>query len=118
MISQIMNQAINAGHNALRSNVPNPMIVSGQGQNYYVSEGACGFAWINVYKYEGKTIRVNSKIGKELKMNGFRKSYNGAWQYWVSDGGQSVSRKEAYANAFANVLKQYGFEAYADSRLD
>ena len=37
---------------------------------------------------------------------------------WVSEGGQSMERKEAYARAYADVLRAAGIEAYAGSRMD
>jgi hypothetical protein len=47
--------------------------------------GACGFAWVNVYK-----VRSNSKLGKALQEVGFRKDYSGAMQLW----NQVVARPE------------------------
>lgn len=43
---------------------------------------------------------------------------SGGLQYWVSQGGQSMQRKEAFARAFASVLKANGIDAFADSRMD
>jgi hypothetical protein len=36
----------------------------------------------------------------------------------VSEFGQSVDRKAAYAGAYAQVLRNSGIDCYADSRLD
>ena len=36
----------------------------------------------------------------------------------ASEGGQSIERKEAYAAAYAAVLKANGIDAYPNSRLD
>jgi len=81
------------------------------GQDRY----ACGFAWVNVYGVKG-----NTKLGKAMKAAGFSKSYDGAWQIWnpSNHGAQNVDTKEAGAVAAAEVLKRYGFTAYAGSRLD
>jgi hypothetical protein len=77
--------------------------------------GACGFAWVNVYK-----VRSNSKLGKALSAVGFRKSYTGGlqlWNQWWS--GQSVDAAEHGATAYAQVLVQeLNVEAYSGSRLD
>ena len=37
---------------------------------------------------------------------------------WWQEFGQSVEQKEAYADAYADVLQKYGIKAYAGSRLD
>lgn len=76
---------------------------------------ACGFAWVNVYG-----VKLSTKKGKEMMAVGFRKSYQGGIELWNPSGSpvQNVDIKEAGAQAYANVLKRYGFEAYAASRLD
>jgi hypothetical protein len=78
---------------------------------------ACGFAWVNVYG-----VRSNSKLGKALQSAGFRKDYTGSLQIWNPSGHptQSISVKEAGADAYAEVLKQkLGLEkVYSGSRMD
>ena len=77
--------------------------------------GACGFAWVNVYK-----VRSNSKLGKALAEVGFRKGYGGGlqlWNHWWP--GQSVDAAEHGATAYAQVINQeLSVEAYSGSRLD
>jgi hypothetical protein len=75
----------------------------------------CGFAWIDIYG-----IRSNSKVGKALQAAGFRKSYTKSLQMWNPSKFpcQNVDTLEAGASAAAAVLKKYGIEAYAGSRLD
>jgi len=78
--------------------------------------GACGFAWVNVYK-----VRSNSKLGKALTTVGFRKSSTGGLQLWNSWWhGQSVDAAEHGATAYAITMKQeLGIEdIYSGSRLD
>ena len=77
--------------------------------------GACGFAWVNVYK-----IRSNSKLGKALQSVGFRKAYGGGLQQWNKWWpGQSVDAAEHGAVAYAKVMEEAVGEAfYAGSRLD
>ena len=78
---------------------------------------ACGFAWVNVWG-----VRSNSKLGKALQAAGFRKDYTGSLQLWNPSGHhtQSISVKEAGADAYADVLKQkLGLEkVYSGSRMD
>lgn len=47
-----------------------------------------------------------------------RKNYGGGWCIWVRAYGQSMTRKEAYANHFAAKLREYGIDAHSESRLD
>jgi hypothetical protein len=44
--------------------------------------------------------------------------YGGGVTYWVSQFGQSVDRKAAFAGAFAKVLRENGIQATAGDRLD
>ena len=87
------------------------------GQDRY----ACGFAWVTVWpEHKGNTTagKAERKILAEL---GFKKDWTGkAYQYWNPSryGCQNVDTLEEGARAAADVLKNYGFKAYADSRLD
>jgi hypothetical protein len=79
---------------------------------YYVEDGLCGFAWVNIKP-------ANSKFANWLKKQGLaRKGTYGGLSMWIRDYNQSVQKKEAYAHAFAKVLQDAGINAYADSRLD
>jgi hypothetical protein len=115
-------QAEAAGRAAADAAVPVPMIVGEETSpfsgiidhskpTYFVSDGLCGFAWV---KFAGNTGfgRWAKKAGKA------RPSYGGGLQVSVFGYGQSVARKEAYAQAFADVLREAGVTAYAESRLD
>jgi len=105
---------LEAGMNAL----PEPMTVTEAdlmgnpiGRSWTVSEGACGFAWV--------TFAGNTPWGRWAKAQGIAsKGYPKGLQIWVSEFNQSVDRKEAYAQAYAKVLREHGIEAYAQSRLD
>ena len=79
-----------------------------------VSEGVCGFAWISM---KMNTPENRKFISWAKKQNLISKTHEGFW-FWVSDYNQSMTRKEAYANAFANVLREHGIKCYADSRMD
>jgi len=76
---------------------------------------ACGFAWVDIYGVKG-----NTKLGKALTVNGFRKSYTKSLQMWNPSKFpcQNVDTLEEGAQAAAAVFKKYGFTAYAGSRLD
>jgi len=83
-------------------------------KTYYVDEGPCGYAWVNIYP-------GNSRLANQYKKLGIaRASYNGGVEYWVSEFGQGVDRKEAYALAYAAKLRELTGEEriYAGSRLD
>jgi hypothetical protein len=85
----------------------------------YVSDGPCGFAWISV-KPQNKG---NTKLGKEerkvLESENFRHNdYEKNYQLWISAFNQSLQKKEAYARAYAKVLRDSGINAYAGSRMD
>lgn len=111
-----------AGKAAAEAAIPVPIVVgeetspfSGQVDyskpTYFVSEGLCGFAWV--------TFKGNTAWGRWAKKTGVAKpAYGGGLQVWISGYGQSVTRKEAYAAAFAQVLRDNGVTAYAGSRLD
>jgi hypothetical protein len=77
---------------------------------------ACGFAWVDVY-----VDRTNSKQAKELIAAGFKKDYKPkCLSMWDPAGlpTQSISVKEAGANAYATYLQGLGLTAYGCSRLD
>jgi hypothetical protein len=83
-------------------------------------QGACGFAWVNIYEHEGAKIKGNTRIGKAMKAAGVRQDYTRAFQIWNPSGYpvQNLDVLEAGARAAADTLRKYGFTAYAGSRLD
>jgi hypothetical protein len=85
------------------------------GGNEYGEPMYCGFAWVDV------KIRSNSKLGQAMQAQGFRKSYQAGYlQLWdpAEHRGQSMDCKEAGAQAYAEVLREYGINAYMGSRAD
>jgi len=117
----VYQEAHEAGLVAGKGAIPAPMIVqehanqlddnSAVKKEYYVSEGCCGFAWVNVRdRVFGNWLKA---VGK-----GSHDSYYGGVTIWVGEFGQSITRKEAYAGAFAGVLEAHGIEAGSNSRLD
>ena len=89
------------------------------GREMYAQIGerdACGFGWVDVF-----VDRTNSKQAQELIKAGFRKDYKPkCLSMWDPAGipTQSISVKEAGAQAYAEFLRQLGFKAYAGSRMD
>ena len=76
--------------------------------------GYCGFAWVKVSE------KASTKLGRALKTVGFRKEYGGGLSLWNPGGSftQSMDIKETGARAYAEVLRQYGIDAYMCSRAD
>lgn len=108
-------KAVSAGQAAGQAASPPAMHIRDMqtGQVWREPEGMCGFAWVNVRP-------GNCPFANWLKKNGHaRPSCEGGVQIWISSFNQSVARKEACANAMAEVFRQeLGVNAYADSRLD
>jgi hypothetical protein len=78
---------------------------------YYVADGPCGYAWVK--------IKGRGAFAKWAKQTGVaRPSALGGYTIYPSLMTQSIERKEAWANAYAQVLRDHGIEAYVDSRLD
>jgi hypothetical protein len=108
-----------AGHAAL----PEPMVVTPDSmtlngrpflnKTYVVPDGVCGFAWV--------TVPGNSSFAKWRKKMGGRAEreyYGGCCIKWVAEFNQSMTRKEAYAEAMARVLNEGGVPARSHSRID
>ena len=121
---EIYSQAHSEGMRAGQGCTPTPMVV-GQPttplgndidydkETYYVSDGVCGFAWVNIKPNRGAFV-------KYLKENdiGRKDNYYGGYTVWVREFGQSMARKENYARAFTKVLSDNGITAYNMSRMD
>lgn len=81
--------------------------------NSFATEGCCGFAWVKIRP-------ATSPFAKWLKATGkvTHVAYGGGYDIWCRCGGQSMTRKEAWADAFVTVLKKHGIEGVAQSRMD
>jgi hypothetical protein len=120
--SRLFDRAHAAGVAAGTKAVPVAMIVAEAdglssrpkkgGQVWLAEEGACGFAWVVIKPARGAFVEWL----KERKIG--HKHYHGGYEYPVHDFNQSIARKEAYAHAFASVLRDAGLNAYPGSRLD
>src|SRR5437763_1741627 len=80
--------------------------------NEYGRVDKIGFAWVVVRPGNGHFARWARKYGKG------RAGYGGGLHIWVREFNQSITRKEAYAIAFAEILREAGVRAFSDSRLD
>ena len=115
-------RAHTAGHAAATKTTPRAIVVGeakGLFSNeidfskptFYESEGCCGFAWVS---FPG-----NKPFGRWAKKEGLARShYPSGLCIWISDYGQSVERKSAYAEAYAKVLRDAGVVASSGDRLD
>jgi hypothetical protein len=80
----------------------------------------CGFAWVNIWNFNGDKIKGNTKMGKMLKAAGLRQNYLKAFEIWnpAKLPVQSLNILEEGAEAAAKVFRRYGFDAYSGSRMD
>lgn len=124
-MSALWKRAHEAGRAAAEASTPRPMIVSQHAdslddrspvvQQWFVGDGACGFAWIHFYPATQPFVRWLRRQGRE---GVGRKGYPGGWDVSIFEHNQSVERKLAHARAAAAVLKEAGVRCYAESRLD
>lgn len=120
---ELFNKADKAGMEAVESLNVTPMVVQSHAnplddnspvtESYYIPDGPCGFAWVKIRPARGKFVNWLKK--QEI---GRTDSYAGGYVIWVSKFNQSMQKKECYARAFANVLKESGIDAYSQSRMD
>ena len=111
-----------AGLAAAERMTPTPMVVQERAnmlddaspvtRSWYVADGVRGFAWIIVRPGTCSFARWL------VKQNKGERTYHGGIQVWVSEFGQSMDRKMAYASAFAKALRINGVKAYSGSRMD
>ena len=110
----IINKADKAGKDAVNKLQVNPMVVENTqtGEQWFVEDGACGFAWVSIHP-------ATSSFARWLKKQGIgSKGYDSGLKIWIHDYNQSVQKKETYAWAYAEVLRDSGYKAYSGSRLD
>jgi hypothetical protein len=110
--ADLYDRAEEAGREAAEAAVPVPMVVSGY-EHDPVMDGVCGFGWVVVHP-------GNCSCALWAKQNkGARAEYpRGMCVRYVGEYNQSMTRKEAFANAFAEVLQGEGIKAYGRSRMD
>lgn len=133
--SKIWAEARDAGLAAGAEHAPTPMIVGSPRvpflderidptkKVWHVPEGVCGFAWVHLENGRSGFARwaLNVKVNEYGHTLG-----NKAWEWgrykgvdiWCGEFGQSLERKEKWARAAAEVLRGYGIDASARSRMD
>ena len=120
---KLLERAHLMGMDAGRASTPTPMIVGSPStpfgsdidyskKTYFVEGGACGFAGVVIKPARGKFVSYLKSIGIG------NKHYYGGYYVSVREFGQSLARKEAYAEAYAKVLSEVGMRCYVDSRMD
>jgi len=110
-IAAILIEANERGRIAADEAQPQLIQVKDQDGRVFDPFPICGFASVRVKGLRGKAL-------EEFKRRGFEKSYGGGQSLWVSDYNQSYDLKSAYARAYAKTLKEHGFNAWSESRLD
>ena len=110
-IAAILIEANERGRIAAAEAQPELIQVKDQDGRVFDPFPICGFAEVRVKGLKGKTLA-------EFKRRGFQKHYSVGQYLWVSDYNQSYDLKSAYARAYAKTLKEHGFNAWSESRLD
>ena len=120
---KLLEKAHLMGMDAGRGSTPTPMIVGSPSTpfgsdidyskpTHFVESGVCGFAGVVIKPARGKFVSYLKSLGMG------HKHYYGGWYVSVHEFGQSLTRKEAYARAYAKVLSEEGMSCYVDSRMD
>lgn len=119
-------EAVQAARKAAAEAVPTPMVVGTPttplGNDidlnkdvWFVSDGVCGFGWVKVKPARGAFVTYAKK-----RNLGYSDTYAGGYDFMMGriTQSQSLTRNEAAARAFAEVLNGYGIKATAHSRID
>ena len=122
MYAELIARAHAAGVVASLAAQPTPMVVYHAGidgqqlpntPTYYESEGVCGFGWVEVRPRRGpfvKWARANG-VGRDDR-------YSKCHRIRSPLATQSYTRNVAYAEAYAEVLREAGINATGTGRLD
>ena len=113
---KIVDRAKTAANKAGAKVIPTPMNVSGFGITETVSEGMCGFAWVNI-SGRGKFAQWMKKEGY-TSPNYAGKGFNIWSSVFYDYNGQSYDRKVGAMEAVSRVLSENNIKAYASGRLD
>ena len=126
----LMRKAHEAGMAAGTAAMPPTMIVSKHAnpmddsspvvKEWIVPDGPCGFASVTIRPANSRAAKVMAEVF-DGKFGGraSRNSYSGGMMLWIYEFNQSLVRKEAYAHAFADTLRNAGIDRVSsDSRMD
>lgn len=104
-IKEIVNEALEAASKAAEKH-----IVENPGVWY-----PCGFSWVRIKPARGKLITYL----KEQEL-GRTDEFEGGYVIWNPSNNptQWMDAKHEGSKAFAEVLKKYGFKAFAQTRID
>ena len=129
-LKSLMRKAHEAGMAAGKAAMPPTMIVSKHAnplddssrvvKEWIVPDGPCGFASVTIRPANSRAAKVMAEVF-DGKFGGraSRNSYSGGMMLWIYEFNQSMVRKEAYAHAFAEVLRNAGIErVHSESRMD
>jgi hypothetical protein len=105
--------ALTIGRKAGLDCTPVPMIVNGTDRSFFVGDGVCGFAWIEIRPARGGLVTYLKK-----SKQGYYSEYERAYIFNIHDFNQSLTRKEAMAEAMAEHLRKCGYNVFANSRID
>jgi hypothetical protein len=109
---EIYTEAVRAGRAAAEPAKGQEVVIGdGKGENYLLPDFPCGFAWV---EFKGTTPWARWAKAKGIASKG----YPSGMQIWVSEYGQSMTKKAAFAGAFARVLQEHGIPCSARSRMD
>lgn len=115
--ADLMDRAHSHGRAAHDAVTPTPMIIhDGPDVTHFVSEGACGFAWVVVSPGTSALARWLTKTSHASR------HYRGGVLIWIRTETLSMERKQAYAAAMAHHLRSSslteGLTIYTGSRTD
>ncbi len=133
---KILEDAFKAGNKALEECTPRPMVVcqhqdplndsSAITHQWHVPDGVCGFAWVVI----SRITESNKKFIADLKKLGLcadNKNPNRdapiqprtrGYSYWVSEGNQSMGKKEAFAKGMCAELEKHNIDCHWGSNID
>lgn len=132
-LSAVLKRAEEAAEAAWQRCVPEPMVVVERAdplddaspivRRYEpVMDGLCGFGWVRIAGNTSLARTAKARYGEAGEHRHpvayVSKGYPTGLHITPAHRSQSYERKRAWAGAFASVLRDAGFEAYADGRLD
>lgn len=97
------------GKKAAEECIPTPMWI--EGFTAPISDGACGFAWVELP--DGR-----SSFSRWLRKTETISKYDRGRRIWSMHPSQSVERAQKYCDAFAQVLRLNGIECKVEWRYD